>query len=129
MPDWQLAVAFVFAIVIPILGVLVPFLMHINKSNEEAHRQIGKNIDGAREEIGKLTASTTISKNSTEPQADWKGRNGTRTERTRNRDRFGSAGFRPIQSRLRFRPVRPRVRPVPPRIDPGSICPVPAAEG
>ena len=54
MPDWQLAVTFVFAIVIPILGVLIPFLMHINKSNEEAHRQIGKNIDGAREEIGKV---------------------------------------------------------------------------
>lgn len=51
MATWQ-AVAFVFAIVVPILGVLVPFLIHIKNSNAEAHKQIGMNINRVEDELG-----------------------------------------------------------------------------
>ena len=40
MEDWQM----VLAIVVPILGVLIPLLIHFNNVNRDAHKEIGKNI-------------------------------------------------------------------------------------
>lgn len=45
------AVGFVLAIVVPILGVLIPFLVHVNNSNKEAHKQIGENIKNSKNDI------------------------------------------------------------------------------
>ena len=53
MATWQ-AVAFVFAIVVPILGVLVPFLIHIKNSNAEAHKQIGMNINRVESKVDRV---------------------------------------------------------------------------
>ena len=41
MEDWQM----VFAIVVPILAVLVPFLIHIKNTNKDAYDQIGRNFN------------------------------------------------------------------------------------
>ena len=41
MEDWQM----VFAIVVPVLAVLVPFLIHIKNTNRDAHDQIGRNFN------------------------------------------------------------------------------------
>lgn len=45
MENWQATVGFVFAIVVSILAVMVPFLIHVKKSNKEAHDGIVKNIE------------------------------------------------------------------------------------
>ena len=42
----------VFAIVVPILAVLVPFLIHIKNTNRDAHDQIGRNFNTMLSTVG-----------------------------------------------------------------------------
>ena len=44
MEDWLMAVAFVFAIVIPLGGLIIKLYQWSNERNDAAHRQIGENI-------------------------------------------------------------------------------------
>ena len=47
MEDWQI----VFAIVVPILAVVIPLLVHFNNVNRGAHTKIGENIDKVEENL------------------------------------------------------------------------------
>ena len=47
MEDWQI----VFAIVVPILAVVIPLLVHFNNVNRGAHTKIGENIDRVEENL------------------------------------------------------------------------------
>ena len=47
MEDWQM----VLAIVVPILGVLIPLLIHFNNVNRDAHKEIGKNIGKVEDKV------------------------------------------------------------------------------
>ncbi len=49
--DVFLMVALVFAIVVPILGVLVPFLIHIKNSNKAAHDGIVEHMKDSEKRI------------------------------------------------------------------------------
>lgn len=56
MEDWRMAVGFVFAILIPLGGLIITLYRWTNERNDTAHRQIGKNIDEVKADVREAKA-------------------------------------------------------------------------
>ena len=56
MEDWRMAVGFVFAILIPLGGLIITLYRWTNERNDTAHKQIGKNLDEAKADVREAKA-------------------------------------------------------------------------
>ena len=63
MEDWLMAVAFVFAIVIPLGGLIIKLYQWSNERNDAAHRQIGENIGRVDGKVDRVDGKVDVINN------------------------------------------------------------------
>ena len=63
MEGWLMAVAFVFAIVIPLGGLIIKLYQWSNERNDAAHRQIGENIGRVDGKVDRVDGKVDVINN------------------------------------------------------------------